>query len=159
MWLEWFACWYGCWLCRFIMIWFWLKVTTNYVCDVCEWIYEVKHLDPNEFAKSGCMLALIPRILMALGERPSMVPSTGWDEGGWFCYDVWLRVVGDLCNVYGSVALSCVLMHLDGQFNITNIGMIPKRIFFIWFEPDLSKLLSQAIADGCQIKGPAVGHL
>jgi len=121
---------------------------------VCEWIYEVKHLNPNEFAKSGCMLALIPRILMALGERPSMFPSTGWDEGGWFCYDVWLRVVGDLCNVYGTVALSCVLMLLEGRFNITNIGMIPKRIFFIWFEPDHSKLLSQAITDGHQINGP-----
>jgi len=49
---------------------------------VCEWIYEVKHLNPNEFAKSGCMLALIPRILMALGERPSMFPvPVGMREG------------------------------------------------------------------------------
>ena len=140
MWLEWFACWYGCWLCRFIMIWFWLKVTTNYVCDVCEWICKVKHLDPNEFAKSGCMLALIPRILMALGERPSMFPSTGWDEGGWLCYDVWCGIVGDMCNVCGSVPYSYV--------------RIRKRIFVIWFEPELSKWLSQVITDGRQIKGP-----
>ena len=87
------------------------------------------------------------------------IPSTGWDEGGWLCYDVWTGIVGDMCNVYGSVAFSYVLMHLKGQLNITTIGMIPERIFFIWFKPDLNKLLSQAIADGCQIKGPAVGHL
>ena len=41
------------------------------------------------------------------------IPSTGWDEGGWLCYEMWFEIVGDMCNVYGSVAFSYVLMHLE----------------------------------------------
>ena len=187
--MKWFACLYGCHLCRSIMIWFWLRVTTDYVCErtyevelyswlgsdelcvcegstkfctwvqricVCEWIYEVKHLDPGStklrtWVQRICVCEWVYEVKHLDPDLRSLALGSN--------LIVWFRFVGDMCNVCGSVAFSYVLMRLDGQLNITNIGMIPKRIFFIWFEPELSKRLSQAITDGCQIKGPAVGHL
>ena len=40
-----------------------------------------------------------------------------------------LEIVGDMCNVCGSVAFSYMLMHLNGQLNITNIGNDSKEDF------------------------------
>ena len=65
------------------------------------------------------------------------IPSTGWDEGGWLCYEMWLEIVGDMCNVCGSVAFSYVLMHLEGELNIANIGNDSKEnfLYVTWTRP------------------------
>ena len=169
--MKWFACLYGCHLCRSIMIWFWLRVTTDYVCErtyevelyswlgsdelcvcegstklctwvqricVCEWIYEVKHLDPGytklrTWVQRICVCEWVYEVKHLDPDLRSLALGSK--------LIVWFRVVGDMCNVCDSVSFSYVRFR--------------KRIFFIWFEPDLSKRLSQAITDGCPIKCPA----
>ena len=112
-------------------------------------------LGSNEFAKLSCISWLWARNpSSALGERPSVFPVPVGTRGEWLC-GMWIEIVGDKCNVCGSVAFSYVLMRLDGQVNITIFRMILSEFSWYDFEPNFSKWLRQSTADGCQIKGPA----
>jgi len=136
--MKWFACLYGCHLCRSIMIWFWLKVTTDDVCErtyevklyswlgsdelcvcegstkfctwvqricVCEWIYEVKHLDPGStklctWVQRICVCEWVYEVKHLDPDLRSLALGSN--------LIVWFRVVGDMCNVCGSVPYSYV---------------------------------------------------
>ena len=120
MWLEWFACWYGCWLCRSIMIWFDWKsprfdMYVNGFTKLSTWIQWIckvglyANFDSQD--PSGLRWTALNVSQYRLGRgRVIMLWCVNWNRG-------WL-----VCNVCGSVAFSYVLMHLDGQLNIANIG-------------------------------------